>query len=548
MRRFIVSRLCTSASRPAPSSLNHHHHHHHHHQNRDFSYVFCRNPITTSDRGAQLQGNESTLRWLLHKQKIRCFMSSRESPRNTISSYDESESESEERDPIRIEVISEEHIKPSSPTPQNLRYFKLSMFDQIQISIYYPFTFFYQNNKNKNNKNVEEIINQRSNHLKQSLSETLTRFYPFAGKVASELHIDCNDEGVYFIETRVDDRLENVLKKPDNKFLQRLIPMVNSVPNQHLLGSYVSMVQVNFFSCGGVAITVQHNHKLVDGASYMTFLKAWAASARKDPNLVNPSFVSSSMFPQNPQLPYAPYVPIWCLTISPAYLKHGQCATKRFVFDTLALRELKAKASKQESVSRVVAVLALLWKCITEETKSKPSVLHLPVNIRPRSSPPMPENSVGNNLLGTCAEFDPHTSDLELPSMAAQLQAAVANVNSEAIEELKGENGHVKFVESLRMSMERFSDFKSEYYLTTSMCNSGTKEADFGFGKPVWACTGNLNEDIPIFMNRMIMVDSCSGDGIEVWVTLEKQVMDAVRCNSELLSFASVDPSPLSIA
>ncbi|CAI9264241.1 unnamed protein product [Lactuca saligna] len=92
--------------------------------------------------------------------------------------------------------------------------------------------------------------------------------------------------------------------------------------------------------------------------------------------------------------------------------------------------------------------------------------------------------------------------------MASQLQAAVANVNGEAIEELKGENGHVKFVESLRMSMERFSDFKSE----------------------------------------MIMVDSCSGDGIEVWVTLEKQVMDALRSNSELLSFASVDPSPLSIA
>ncbi|CAH1440175.1 unnamed protein product [Lactuca virosa] len=254
--------------------------------------------------------------------------------------------------------FSEEHIKPSSPTPQNLRYFKLSMFDQIQISIYYPFTFFYPNNKNNNNKNVEEIITERSNHLKQSLSETLTQFYPFAGKVASELHIDCNDEGVYFIETRVDDRLENVLKKPDNKFLQRLIPVVNSVPNQQLLGSYVSMVQVNFFSCGGVAITVQHNHKLVDGASYMIFLKAWAAIARRDSNLVNPSFVSSSMFPQNPQLPYAPYVPIWCLTISPAYLKHGQCATKRFVFDALALRELKAKASKHQPVSRVVAVLA----------------------------------------------------------------------------------------------------------------------------------------------------------------------------------------------
>lgn len=153
-----------------------------------------------------------------------------------------------------------------------------------------------------------------------------------------------------------------------------------------------------------------------------------------------------------------------------------------------------------------------------------------------------------NSPLGTYVGFNPDTSDPKLPLLAAQLKVAVPNVNVEAIEELKGENEHVRFVEILKMSMERFSDFKIKYYLSRSMCNSGTKEADFGFGKPVWACTGNLNEDIPIFMNRMIMVDSCSGDGIEVWVTLEKQVMDAVRCNSELLSFASVDPSPLSIA
>lgn len=101
------------------------------------------------------------------------------------------------------------------------------------------------------------------------------------------------------------------------------------------------------------------------------------------------------------------------------------------------------------------------------------------MNIKPRCSPQLPGNDVENSPLGTYVGFNPDTSDPKLPLLAAQLKVAVPNVNVEAIEELKGENEHVRFVEILKMSMERFSDFKIKYYLSRSMCNSGTKEADF---------------------------------------------------------------------
>ncbi|KAI7740592.1 hypothetical protein M8C21_001533, partial [Ambrosia artemisiifolia] len=440
--------------------------------------------------------------------------------------------------------ISREHIKPSSPTPQNLRYYKLSILDQIEAPIYNPLMFFYQNHSDNNNKSVEEVIRDRSNHLKQSLSETLTQIYPFAGKVASELHVDCNDDGVYYIETRVDDRLDNVLNKPNNKFLQRLIPVVDS--SEKVLGYHVSMVQVNFFRCGGVSITVQHNHKFADGRSSMIFMNTWASIARQASTRVYPSFVGSSVFPQNPQLPFSPYIPIWYLKTSPALLKHGKSATTRFVFNALALRELKAKASKHQPVSRVVAVLAVLWKCVTDVTHSKPSILHLPVNIRSKCSPKLHEYSVGNSIMGTYAKFDSDINNLEVESMASQLKNAIEAVNAESVDKLRSKNGHVHFVENLRNSMETFSDYKTEYYMTSSLCNLGTKEADFGWGKPIWSCIGSqLNEDVPIFTNRILLMDSCCDEGIEAWVTLEKQVMDVVKCNTELLSFASVDPSPL---
>ncbi|KAK9063988.1 hypothetical protein SSX86_017860 [Deinandra increscens subsp. villosa] len=532
MRRFMISTLTSSSSRLA---LNHHH-------QINGGYVLSGSLTALRSAPPQIGGGRRNTRPLIDMQKHHFVMSTQSTPVLDHTSMRDNA--------IRVEVMSREHIKPSSPTPQNLKYYKLSILDQIEAPVYPPLMFFYQNHHTNNDKNnIEETISLRSSLLKQSLSETLTRIYPSAGKLASELHIDCNDDGVYYIETRVDDRLDNVLNyKPDHKFLQQLIPVVD--PSQHLLGSYVSMVQVNFFRCGGVCITMQHNHQFADGHSAMMFLKTWASIARGDPNQIYPSFMTSSMFPQNSQLPFSPYIPLWYLRVSPAFLKHGKPATARFVFDALALRELKAKASEHQSVSRVVAVLALLWKCVTVETRSKPSILHLPVNIRSKCSPRLPEHSVGNTIMGTYAKFNPgrhNSKDLEVASMAGQLKDAIEDVNAESVDKLRSEaRNDGEFVKSLRNSMETFSDYKTEYYMTSSLCNLGTKEADFGWGKPVWSCSGTqLNDDIPIFTNRMMLMDSCSGDGIEVWVTLKKQVMDAVKCNPELLSYALVDPSPL---
>ncbi|MFS7926552.1 putative vinorine synthase [Helianthus anomalus] len=532
MRRFLISTLSSSASRRGSA---------YHHLND--GYAFSGSRTMVSDRAAPQQDTGHKLAWQVNMRKNWRYMSNLTNPPDTIISYNESNLKGEEKDAVRIKVITREHIKPSSPTPQSHRYYKFSMFDQVQVPIYHPLMVFYTNN---DSKNIEEVISDRSNHLKQSLSETLTRMYPFAGKLASELHIDCNDDGVYYVETRVNDRLNNVLQKPDHKFLQRLIPVVDSIPNQPFLCSYVSMIQVNFFECGGVSIIFQNNHKLADGNSTMTFMRTWAAIARRDPNQIYPNFVPSQMFPQNPQLPYLPYIPLWYLAVSPVCIKHGKCETKRLCFDALALQKLKAKASKHQPVSRVAAVLALLWKCVTTATYSKPSFLHMPVNIRQRFSPALNEYSIGNVLSGASVRFDPGASNLELASMASNLKNAVADSKGGSVDELKGENAHVRFVDSLRKSMEMVTDFKTEYYLAASMCNSKSKEIDFGWGKPVWVCSGNqLNDDVPLFTNRMMLMDSCSSDGIEAWVTLEKEVMDVVKCNAELLSFASVDPSPL---
>ncbi|ONI30186.1 hypothetical protein PRUPE_1G235900 [Prunus persica] len=47
---------------------------------------------------------------------------------------------------VEVEVISKEIIKPSSPTPDHLRYLQLSFLDQLAPPVYNPFVLFYEFN------------------------------------------------------------------------------------------------------------------------------------------------------------------------------------------------------------------------------------------------------------------------------------------------------------------------------------------------------------------------------------------------------------------
>ncbi|GKV14677.1 hypothetical protein SLEP1_g25509 [Rubroshorea leprosula] len=94
-------------------------------------------------------------------------------------------------------------------------------------------------------KNVPRI----SQHHKTSLSETLTRFYPFAGKIKDHVSIECNGNGAHFVEAQCHCHLFDILQKPDTEMLQKFFPVVM----ESITGSLLQ-VQVTFFGCGGMAM------------------------------------------------------------------------------------------------------------------------------------------------------------------------------------------------------------------------------------------------------------------------------------------------------
>ncbi|KAK8659516.1 hypothetical protein V6N13_029716 [Hibiscus sabdariffa] len=189
---------------------------------------------------------------------------------------------------LHVQVVSEEIVKPSSSTPDRLRRYQLSFIDQLSPSRYNSFIYFYPE---KCNTDGDKIM--ISDRLKQSISDALTYFYPLAGRMMEDqLFVDCNDEGIPFVEARVKCQLSDVLNIPIPKELNKLLPFEIDGQHKALLG-----IQFNVFDCSGIGIGVCASHKIGDALPFFSFVKLWAAIARGEKKLIAPEFESASLFP-----------------------------------------------------------------------------------------------------------------------------------------------------------------------------------------------------------------------------------------------------------
>ncbi|KAE9610498.1 putative salutaridinol 7-O-acetyltransferase [Lupinus albus] len=180
---------------------------------------------------------------------------------------------------MKIELISREVIKPSKPTPSYLNTHSLSFIDCVVGRNYVPLVYFYPNKYSKyDDKNQERIT--KISTLKKSLSEVLSIYYPFAGKLRDQLSIECNDQGVLLLVTRIKSKVLDILKNPSEVLLNPLFP--DDLPWK-VMGSSESIVaiQINCFECGGIAISVCMSHKVGDGSTLFNFVNDWATLTRK---------------------------------------------------------------------------------------------------------------------------------------------------------------------------------------------------------------------------------------------------------------------------
>ncbi|XP_054793844.1 stemmadenine O-acetyltransferase-like [Prosopis cineraria] len=443
---------------------------------------------------------------------------------------------------MKVEFVSKQIIKPSSPTPQNQETFKLCYKDQINTDgMFTAILLFYLNTDDQcQGNNVShhhhKVADERCERLKISLSETLTYFYPLAGRIKDNAIIECKDQGVEFCKACVHGCfLEDILKQPKNDSIQQFVPDEDDA-------GFLLKVQVNLFDCGGLVIGVSVSHKIADASTIVSFIKAWACVAF--------GCMTESMLPKYNTLGSFYASMDSPIVVSPIAVGDfiNSCVTRRFVFDSSKITKLKAKASSNivEQPTRVESVLALIWKCATIASRTnlgitkRPSMVSQAVNLRKRTSPPLPETSVGNFISHFLVKLEGtnESTDLDLKWLVLQQRNALEQFSKKCLMKLQDRDAFSLMSEALKeIELEKPG---KDFYMCSSWCNFAFYEVDFGWGKPKWVSLPPLEMN-----NLIILMDTSDGKGIEAWVSLTPQDMALVETNHELLEFASLNPTIL---
>ncbi|KAL6188158.1 hypothetical protein ACLB2K_039551 [Fragaria x ananassa] len=439
---------------------------------------------------------------------------------------------------VYIEVISKEIIKPSSPTPDHLRHYQFSFLDQLSPPVYNSLVLFYEFN-GETQPRIPEI----SSHLKTSLSEVITLFYPLAGRVKENKFIDCNDDGIPYLEAQVKNcKLADVLKNPIPEELNKFVPFeLDDTANEYALG-----IQLNIFECGGFAIGQCVSHKLADGSSYFMFSKTWAAIARgvsgdhSHAEINRPEFISANLFPPKDLNGY--------IDPSVASITKNK-VTKRFVFDASNIEVLRLKyggnaglETDEKCPSRVEALSAFIWSrfvAVTKDTREAEKlymVIHA-VNLRPRFDPPLPEHSFGNlyrvaRTISTNPSFliDSTTSGEEYCNgLTRQVREEISKIDKDYLKRLQQGDEHLSFI---RRNTDRFMKGEIVTFSFSSLCRLPIYDSDFGWGRPTW-----VGSPARTFKNLVHFLDTKEGDGIEAYICLEKEVMAKFETDSEFLAY-----------
>ncbi|KAL9235200.1 hypothetical protein vseg_009985 [Gypsophila vaccaria] len=450
---------------------------------------------------------------------------------------------------LEVKVISSEIIKASTPTPSHLQKLTLSFLDHKYGPHLSPVLLFYPT--------PQPSLPFDIALLKTCLSQTLSRFYPLAGQYDSWGSLLCNDHGVPFYEARVGCDILSVLTSSKDVDFLRFYP-----PREDIISSRIHLaIQVNVFTCGGFALGWYHTHKVTDGTSAATFVRHWSALVMEryeDAAQAEPDFNAGvAAFPPLPEEGGSPLVGVGATS---ALEQEGKVAkeeknnnsswdftfkkaivVRSFLFRDDSINELKVKSRSDRvtNPSRFEAVTGFLWKHILlASPKEGRSMIGIPVDLRPKTNPPLPRGSMGNLVASTFAKT---TNRADLQDMVSVIHGSISQMNDIA-QKLQGETRSDEYEKILGQFISTVREYKGkDIYFINSWCKSaGFSDANFGFGKPkrVLPIDDAINHNKRDGILLTEFADS-NGDGIEAWLFLEDDTIKFLESNPEFLAFAS---------
>jgi len=431
---------------------------------------------------------------------------------------------------MEIEILSRETIKPSSPTPSHLKLYPLSFIDNIICRNYLPLLYFY-------NPNGSRDQNSKTSQLRKSLSQLLSKYYPFAGRIKDKITIECNDQGVSFLVAKIKNKLSEIHQNPTEKLLNSLFPDELQWKEMDWSSTFIA-IQINWFTCGGMVISICISHKIGDASTIFNFMNDWAIINQKleedeKESLVSPLSLldtGATIFPQR-DLPIFP---------ENVLKRENNVEFKRFVFKPEMIKSLKAMvtSSSMPSPTRVQVVSAWIYKHAISimGLNFQTASFCMAVNLRKRMVPPLSEKCVGNILW--FSSMMTNKKEMELEELVCKIKEGLSefcDVYPKMFREI-GKN-NLLISECLKQATVPQPE-NTNVFGFSSWCRFPMYEADFGWGKPIWVTITGCSSK-----NNIGLMDTKDGDGIEVVVNMEEKYMAKFEHDFELLQYASLNPN-----
>ncbi|KAJ4719205.1 Benzyl alcohol O-benzoyltransferase [Melia azedarach] len=171
-----------------------------------------------------------------------------------------------------------ELIIPTRSTPREMKDLS-DIDDQETLRMHVPTIFFYKNNPEPSMKGKDPV-----KVIIEAVSRALVFYYPLAGRLREgpdrKLTVDCNGEGVLFIEAEANFKLEQLgdAIQPPCPYLDELL--YNVPGSDGILGCPLLLIQVTRLTCGGFVVGLRFNHTIWDGFGLKQFLKTIEEMAR----------------------------------------------------------------------------------------------------------------------------------------------------------------------------------------------------------------------------------------------------------------------------
>ncbi|KAJ0967290.1 hypothetical protein J5N97_024207 [Dioscorea zingiberensis] len=332
---------------------------------------------------------------------------------------------------------------------------------------------------------AHHFISSELPNLKHSLSLTLSRFYPLAGRLlmpdGGKPEILCSNGDAVNVVIAVSSDEFYELSSDHPREISRFHPLLPPLMMINENEQEVLAIQVTIFPNTGITIGTTMHHGVADGATYTHFMKTWSAVHRfgelEGFSMVAPPFYDRSNVRDEKGLERIFMEELEEFNNRDSFEKwdlHGchDVLLATFVFGKERLEKLRMKTMSNCSIYALAC--GYMWSCLVKihkETSKKKVHFGFVTGCRARINPPLPENYFGN-CLGICV-VEANRREVTKPENSAE-------AIWEVIEGLKG--GVMEGAEGWMRNVHRYASQKA--MTVAGSPKLGVYGVEFRWGRP----------------------------------------------------------------